>query len=63
MPSQRVRDHHYAFLSAGIIACIFIERLITSGPPPAAIIFSDFRPGRLEETKDQFGKEGKPCYR
>lgn len=63
MPSQSVRDHHYAFLGAGIIPGIFIERLIKSGVPPAAIISSDFRPERLEETKCPFGMGGKRCYR
>jgi hypothetical protein len=63
MASQSVKDHHYAFLTAGIIAGIFTERLIKSGVPPAAIISSDFRPERIEETKGPFGMGGKRCYR
>lgn len=63
MASQSVKDHHYAFLTAGIIAGVFIERLIKSGAPPAAIIASDVRPQRLEETKGQFGMGDKTCYR
>lgn len=63
MPSPSVRDHHYAFLSPGIIAGIFIEGLIKSGVPPAAIISSDFRPDRIEETKGRCGMGGKTCYK
>mgnify|MGYP005849520229 CR=1 FL=1 len=63
MASQSVKDHQHAFLTAGIIAGVFIERLIKSGAPPAAIIASDVRPERLEETKRRFGMGGKTCCR
>lgn len=55
MPLDTVRDHQYAFLGAGIIAGVFIERLIKLGVPPGSIIASDVRPERLEEIKTQFG--------
>jgi hypothetical protein len=33
MPSDSIRDHRYAFLGAGIIAGVFIERLFKSAAP------------------------------
>jgi pyrroline-5-carboxylate reductase len=51
-PSSEIR---YAFVGGGIIATVFIERLITSGAAGAdSIIATDNRAERLSALKDQF---------
>ena len=60
MLSEKVADHRYAFLGAGIIAGVFIERLIKTGVPPGSIIASDVRPERLEEIRTQFAIDVTP---
>jgi len=50
------KDKKFAFLGAGIIAGVFIERLLKAGVTrPENILATDIRPERLEELKHQFG--------
>lgn len=53
---SQIHTKKYAFLGGGIIAGVFIERLIKGGGvPPENILATDVRPERLEELRNQFG--------
>ena len=61
MTPESLQNKKYAFLGAGIIAGVFIERLVKSRvAEPAAIIATDLRMDRLEELKSQFGIQTDP---
>jgi pyrroline-5-carboxylate reductase len=56
MPHKAIADKKFAFLGAGIIAGVFIERLLKAGiTRPDHIVATDPREDRLEELKNQFG--------
>ena len=51
-----IQKQRYAFLGGGILAGVFIERLIKGGgAPPENILATDVRPERLEELRSRFG--------
>jgi pyrroline-5-carboxylate reductase len=51
-----VQTRRYTFLGGGIIAGVFIERLIKAGGvPPGQIMATDIRPERLDLLRGQFG--------
>lgn len=55
MARESLKDKTYAFLGAGIIAGVFIERLLKAGiADPDSIIASDIRPDRLDELRRLF---------
>ncbi len=56
MFDPRLQDKRIAFLGAGIIAGVFIERLLKAGvTKPENIMAADPSEGRLEELKNSFG--------
>ncbi len=56
MTAQSLQNRKYVFLGAGIIAGVFMERLIKSRvADPSAITATDIRLDRLEELKSSFG--------
>jgi pyrroline-5-carboxylate reductase len=56
MEGKLSSEIRYAFVGGGIIATVFIERLITNGAAGAdSIIATDNRAERLSALKDQFG--------
>lgn len=56
MMFARLKDKKFAFLGAGIMAGVFVERLLKAGATtPEHILATDIRPERLEEVKQQFG--------
>lgn len=53
---KTLRETKYSFIGGGIIAGVFIERLIKSGSvPPQNIIVSDVKSERLAELRQTFG--------
>lgn len=56
MSSTGLGRNNYAFLGGGIIAGVFIERLLKGARvPPANLLATDVRPERLEALKSEFG--------
>jgi pyrroline-5-carboxylate reductase len=56
MPDHRIQEKRFAFLGAGIIAGVFIERLMKAGiAKPESIIAADPKEGRLEELRNTLG--------
>lgn len=56
MPHEVIADKKITFLGAGIIAGVFIERLLKAGVSrPDQIFATDPREDRLEELRKQFG--------
>lgn len=61
---ESLKDKKYAFLGAGIIAGVFIERLLKAGvAAPGSIMASDIRPDRLEELRRLFAIQTDPDNR
>lgn len=61
MAVESLKNKKYAFLGAGIIAGVFIERLVKAGvAEPGSILASDIRPDRLEELRRQFAIQTDP---
>lgn len=55
MAMESLKDKKFSFLGAGIIAGVFIERLLKAGvADPGSIFASDIRPARLEELRRLF---------
>lgn len=53
---MEIREKRYAFLGGGIIAAVFIERLLKgAGVAAANILATDIRPERLQELEKRFG--------
>jgi pyrroline-5-carboxylate reductase len=53
---SEIQAKKYAFLGGGIIAGVFIERLVKgAGVPPENLYVTDVRPERLEALKSKFG--------
>jgi pyrroline-5-carboxylate reductase len=53
---SEIQAKKYAFLGGGIIAGVFIERLVRgAGVPPENLYVTDVRPERLEALKSKFG--------
>ena len=53
---QEIRSTRYSFLGGGIIAGVFIERLLKGGEVPAGnVLATDIRPERLEMLCGEFG--------
>lgn len=51
-----IQARRYTFLGGGIIAAVFIERLIKGGGvPPGQVMATDIRPDRLSELSTRFG--------
>jgi pyrroline-5-carboxylate reductase len=51
-----IESRKYAFLGGGIIAGVFIERLLKGGSVPAEqVLATDVRPERLAELRNRFG--------
>jgi pyrroline-5-carboxylate reductase len=56
MLNADIKDLKFAFLGAGIIAGVFIERLLKAGAVnPEQVLATDTRQERLEELANQFG--------
>jgi pyrroline-5-carboxylate reductase len=55
MTNQNIKRRRIAFLGAGIIAGVFIERLIKCGTQPEEILATDPNEERLKELKNRFG--------
>ncbi len=56
MTAVEIKDLKVAFLGAGIIAGVFIERLLKAGAVnPEQVLATDTRQDRLEELTNQFG--------
>lgn len=61
MAIESLKTKKYAFVGAGIIAGVFIERLVKAGvAEPGSILASDIRPDRLEELRRQFAIQTDP---
>ena len=64
MLNTDIKNLKFAFLGAGIIAGVFIERLLKSGGvKPEQIFATDIRKDRLEELNNQFGIQVRPNNR
>jgi pyrroline-5-carboxylate reductase len=58
---SEIQTKKYAFLGGGIIAGVFIERLLRGGGLPVGnLLATDIRPERLEELKSRFGVRVSP---
>ncbi|MGC8759656.1 MAG: pyrroline-5-carboxylate reductase family protein [Bryobacteraceae bacterium] len=55
MSTFALRERDFAFLGAGIIAGVFIERLISFGVPPGKIIASDALPEKAQALAERLG--------
>ena len=64
MPHADIKDLKFTFLGAGIIAGVFIERLLKAGGvKPEQVFATDVRQERLEELNNQFGIRVSPNNR
>ncbi len=58
MSAANVQNRDYAFLGAGTIAAVLVERLVRCGVPPGRISVSDAVPEKARSLAARFGARG-----